>query len=281
MCNAKLSKCTSFESVLVCDTRLRVRVYRCVIHICTYAPLSIMARLISLLIIVSVIIIIIIIVMRKFRMMHFVQLHRCSLLERYAAMTLEHCMLWKFSRKLLWKVYFWNYIFSCCNSETFCPFVMEVIWISLKLNINFLSLIINQKYDTSTTVALEFIKDSKTRGNEHKLNENHCKYDLRKRFFTNKLFAIWNILPGYVLNVNSIDIFKNRLDKHWRTQDRRYHVWLWVWINRNWELQFRVMILNKSLYICLYIEDTVIEALSLWPSTTLTWLWPSSFMLSW
>ena len=47
--------------------------------------------------------------------------------------------------------------------------------------------IINLEYDARTTVALDFSKDSKTRGYKYKLNQNHCKYDLRKHFCTNKI----------------------------------------------------------------------------------------------
>jgi len=46
------------------------------------------------------------------------------------------------------------------------------------------------------------------RGNKHNLNLNH-----RKLFFTNRIIAIWNSLLDYVVDVNSITIFKNRLDK--------------------------------------------------------------------
>ena len=62
--------------------------------------------------------------------------------------------------------------------------------------------IINLKNDACTTVALDFSKDSKTRGNKHKLNQKHCKY---KHFFTNRIVAIWNSLPGHVVDANSIN----------------------------------------------------------------------------
>ena len=75
-------------------------------------------------------------------------------------------------------------------------------------------------YDASSTVALDFSKDSITQGNKHKLNQNHCI--LRKHFFTSKIVAIWNSLPGYVLDANSINIFKNHLDNHWCMQDILY-----------------------------------------------------------
>ena len=82
--------------------------------------------------------------------------------------------------------------------------------------------IINQKYDTNTTVAFEIIKGSVTRGNKYKFKNSHCKYDLRKHFFTNRIVAIWNSLPNHVVDAHNINIFKNRLDKHWCMQDVLY-----------------------------------------------------------
>ena len=81
--------------------------------------------------------------------------------------------------------------------------------------------IINQKYDTNTTVALKIIKGSVTGGNKYKLKYNHCKYDLRKHIFSNRIVAIWNSLPN-VVDAHNINIFKNRLDKHWCMQDVIY-----------------------------------------------------------
>ena len=42
--------------------------------------------------------------------------------------------------------------------------------------------IINHKYDINTTLALRLNSDYITRGNKHKLQQYHCKYDLRKYF---------------------------------------------------------------------------------------------------
>ena len=71
-------------------------------------------------------------------------------------------------------------------------------------------------------VALSFNKDSKMRGNKNKLIQNHCKYNLHMYFFTNRIVAIWNSLPGHAVDANSINIFKHRLDSHWCMQDIMY-----------------------------------------------------------
>jgi len=54
---------------------------------------------------------------------------------------------------------------------------------------------------------------SVTRGNYYKLVPQHCKYDLRKHYFTNRLVPVWNSLPNNVVMAENINIFKNRLDK--------------------------------------------------------------------
>jgi len=50
--------------------------------------------------------------------------------------------------------------------------------------------IVSQKYDMNTAVTFKFIMESVTRGDKYKLKQSHCKYDLRKHFFINKISAI-------------------------------------------------------------------------------------------
>jgi len=54
-----------------------------------------------------------------------------------------------------------------------------------------------------------------TRGNKFKLVPQHCKYDLRKHYFTNRVVPIWNSLPNNVVMADNINLFKNHLDKFW------------------------------------------------------------------
>ena len=37
-------------------------------------------------------------------------------------------------------------------------------------------------------------------------------------FFSNRVVAVWNSLPNYVVMVNSILLFKKHLDKFWSNQ---------------------------------------------------------------
>ena len=48
---------------------------------------------------------------------------------------------------------------------------------------------------------------------------HHCHYDLRKYNFTNRVILIWNSLSNFVVSAETINTFKNRLDKFWSDQD--------------------------------------------------------------
>jgi len=67
-----------------------------------------------------------------------------------------------------------------------------------------------------------------TRGNKYKLYQSSVKYDIRKHFFTNRVVSLWNSLPNIVVDSESINCFKSRLDKFWYNQDVLY----------NWEADF-------------------------------------------
>ena len=51
----------------------------------------------------------------------------------------------------------------------------------------------------------------------------HCRYDLRKYYFTNRVVPVYNSLPNEVMVMaDNINIFKNRLDKFWASCDFVY-----------------------------------------------------------
>jgi len=82
--------------------------------------------------------------------------------------------------------------------------------------------VINRNYDKNTTITLDFVGNSLTNGNKYKPRQSHCKYDLRRHLFTNRIVAIWNSLPDYVVDAHSVNLFKNSLDRHWCTQELFY-----------------------------------------------------------
>ena len=49
--------------------------------------------------------------------------------------------------------------------------------------------------------------------------KNRSHYDLRKVSFTDRTANIWNSLPNAIVDVNSVEVFKSRLDNFWKFQD--------------------------------------------------------------
>jgi len=47
-------------------------------------------------------------------------------------------------------------------------------------------------------------------------------YDLRKYYFSARIVNSWNSLPNHVADVNSVNVFKARLDRFWMDQDVKY-----------------------------------------------------------
>jgi len=46
--------------------------------------------------------------------------------------------------------------------------------------------------------------------------------DLRKYSFTDRVIPIWNSLSNNVVSADTVNTFKNRLDKFWSNQDVLY-----------------------------------------------------------
>jgi len=83
-------------------------------------------------------------------------------------------------------------------------------------------------YDNINNISLLPHIDVATRGNNYKLYQSFVKYDLRKHFFTDRVVSLWNSLPNGVVDSDTINCFKSRLDKFWNNQDVLY----------NWEANF-------------------------------------------
>ena len=82
--------------------------------------------------------------------------------------------------------------------------------------------ILTEIYDSSVSPKLPLSSESVTRGNSFKIINRRCHYDLRKYSFCNRVTNLWNSLPDVVVTAPSLNIFKNRLDKHWINQDVLY-----------------------------------------------------------
>jgi len=65
---------------------------------------------------------------------------------------------------------------------------------------------------------LNFNPVGSTRGSKFKLRKEMCRYDIRKYSFCYRVVNVWNSLPDYVVEADSVDSFKSRLDKYWVKQ---------------------------------------------------------------
>ena len=54
-----------------------------------------------------------------------------------------------------------------------------------------------------------------TRGHSLKLSKKRSRLELRKHCFSNRVVNKWNSLPEEVVSSDTLNMFKNRLDKHW------------------------------------------------------------------
>ena len=61
-----------------------------------------------------------------------------------------------------------------------------------------------------------------TRGHKYKITKNRCNTNIRQNFFTNRIIKTWNNLPENIINSESIETFKTRLERFWANLSIRY-----------------------------------------------------------
>ena len=54
------------------------------------------------------------------------------------------------------------------------------------------------------------------RGHSKRLTVNRCRLDCRKYFLSNTVVHHWNDLPQEIVDAWSVNVIKNRLDRHWQ-----------------------------------------------------------------
>jgi len=79
--------------------------------------------------------------------------------------------------------------------------------------------IVNNFYHLQAAVKLNFNTFSTTRGNKYKLQKSSCHYNIRKYSFSSRVVNMWNSLPNDMVETDTINTFKNCLDKYWSIQD--------------------------------------------------------------
>ena len=67
-------------------------------------------------------------------------------------------------------------------------------------------------YDNRVAPSLSYYNTSVTRGNKFKLQNQRFNNNLRKTFFSARTVNIWNSLPNYVVDVQSIDLMYLKCD---------------------------------------------------------------------
>ena len=71
------------------------------------------------------------------------------------------------------------------------------------------------KLEEDPSVFFEVEEESKTRGHALKLKKQRSVSWLRSNFFSNRVVTVWNKLPCEIVQAETINQFKNRLDQHW------------------------------------------------------------------
>jgi hypothetical protein len=62
----------------------------------------------------------------------------------------------------------------------------------------------------------------KTRGHSLKLTKSSSKRNVRHHFFASRIINDWNGLPESIVSANSVNIFKYKLDSHWKDYHYQY-----------------------------------------------------------
>ena len=74
----------------------------------------------------------------------------------------------------------------------------------------------------SNTELLRLSKYSRTRGHNFKLQKQTVKSEIRKNSFSNRVIDTWNSLPYDVVNADSVNSFKSKLNRHWKTHPNKF-----------------------------------------------------------
>ena len=62
------------------------------------------------------------------------------------------------------------------------------------------------------TLMIGALDSDRTRGNGLKLRQGRFKFDIRRKFFTQRVVTHWNRLPKEAVDAPSLEAFKARLD---------------------------------------------------------------------
>ena len=72
-------------------------------------------------------------------------------------------------------------------------------------------------YDVNKSL-IHYSDNTSTRGHKYKLETRNSNLDLRHFFFTYRTVKVWNDLPSEIVNSPSMNVFKARIDNHFRNE---------------------------------------------------------------
>ena len=61
------------------------------------------------------------------------------------------------------------------------------------------------------------------RGHQFSIYQSQVHCDIRKFNFANRVVSLWNSVPEAVVCAETVDTFKNRLDKFWQDREVLYN----------------------------------------------------------
>ena len=77
--------------------------------------------------------------------------------------------------------------------------------------------ILNNLHDPKTTKSLLTLdKNSLTRSHNFKLTKFRVNFKPYQMFYTNRIVNRWNGLPMHIVNADSLNSFKNKIDNHFK-----------------------------------------------------------------
>jgi len=83
--------------------------------------------------------------------------------------------------------------------------------------------ILRQFYDIKTVDSLfQLSNNNRLRGHRLKLTKHHVNKTQYKNFFTNRIVNQWNHLPSHIIEADSVNSFKNKIDEH--LKDKMYKI---------------------------------------------------------
>ena len=74
--------------------------------------------------------------------------------------------------------------------------------------------IVNGYEDVDRNMFFKLKEGSRTRGHKAALVKEHCRLDMRKYSFSQRVINEWNKLPNDCVNASSVNMFKNRIDRY-------------------------------------------------------------------